>query len=129
MKISNIIMLAGAFAAGSLSAEVVVDDKLPAGNIIVLKASEGKVELRQDQRDTKGEKWFYWAFRVTGAAGKTIRFEFPDKEPGGGPVGVRGPVVTKDRCRTFAFPLDGKSDKCSFTYTFGKDEDETWFYE
>ena len=129
MKFANIMLLAGAVAAGSLSAEVVVDDKIPAGNIIVLKQSDTKVELRQDQRDTKGEKWFYWAFRVKGAAGKTIKFVFPDKEPGGGPVGVRGPVVTKDRCRTFAFPLDGKTDKCSFTYTFGADENETWFYE
>jgi len=129
MKIDSLLVLAGVLVAGFSFADVVVDDKLPAGNILVLKQSEGKVELRQDQRDTKDEKWFYWAFRVTGAAGKTIRFEFTDKEPGGGPVGVRGPVVSKDGGKSFAYPLDGKSDKCSFTYTFGKDENETFFYE
>ena len=129
MKINALSLLAIVSVAGSLSAEVVVDDKLPAGNVIVLDRSETMVRLRQDQRDTKNTKWFYWGFRVTGAAGKTITFEFPDREPAGGPVGVRGPVVTTDKCRTFAFPLDGKTDKCSFTYTFGADEDETWFYE
>ena len=130
MKVELCLLMAGVLGGGGASfAEVVVDDEVPAGNIIVLKQSEGKVELRQDQRDTRGVKWFYWGFRVTGAAGKTITFEFPDGEPDGGPVGVRGPVVTKDRCGTFAFPLDGKCDKRSFTYVFGADEDETWFYE
>ena len=129
MKVELCLLMAGVLGGGASFAEVVVDDEVPAGNIIVLKQSEGRVELRQDQRDTRGVKWFYWGFRVTGAAGKTITFEFPDGEPDGGPVGVRGPVVTKDRCGTFAFPLDGKCDKRSFTYVFGADEDETWFYE
>ena len=129
MKLKSILALFSAIAGMAVSAEIKIDDRIPAGNIIVLKQSDGAVELRQDQRGTADETWFYWAFRVTGAAGKTIKFTFPDKAPGGGPVGVRGPVVTKDKCKTFAFPLDGKTDKCSFTYTFGADENETWFYE
>jgi len=110
------------------SAEIKIDDAIPAGNVIVKKIEGDTVFLKQDLRDTKGD-WFYWAFRVTGAAGRTVKFEFPEGKPAGGPVGVRGPVVSKDRGKTFSFPLDGKSDKASFTYTFAADENETWFYE
>ena len=117
----------GALGASGF-AEITVDDKLPAGNIVVDGVKDDVVRVRQDQRDTVGEKWFYWAMRVTGAAGRTVKFAF-DKNPGGGPVGVRGPVVSLDRGRTFSYPLDGKSKADGFTYAFPKDADEVWFYE
>ena len=106
-----------------------VDAELPAGNIIVNSMEGDVVSVRQDLRDTNKD-WFYWAFRVKGAAGRTVRFDFRGKD--GKPatiVGVRGPVVSKDRGKTFAFALDGKSAQDGFTYTFGPDEDETYFYE
>ena len=118
-------MIVSCFSAAAMD----IDKVLPAGNIEVLGVKWDKVTLRQEQRGTVGEKWFYWAFRVRGAEGRTVVFDFPDKQPGGGPVGVRGPVVSKDRGRTFAYPLDGKATKSSFVYTFGPDEHETWFYE
>lgn len=65
---------------------------------------------------------------MKGAAGKTVKFVFTDKS-GGGPVGVRGPVVSTDGGKTFSYPLDGKSKKDGFTYTFGPEENDTLFYE
>jgi len=104
-----------------------VDCDIPAGNVIVDAIDGDTAKVRQDMRDTK-DGWFYWAFRVKGAAGKTVKFVFTDKY-GGGPVGVRGPVVSKDGGKTFSYPLDGKSKKDEFTYTFGPEENETLFYE
>ena len=126
----NKIMLVVALGALGASgfAGIAVDDKLPAGNIIVDGIEGDVVKVRQDQRGTVGEKWFYWAMRVTGAAGRTVKFEF-DGNPGGGPVGVRGPVVSLDRGKTFSYPLDGKSRADGFTYAFPKGADEVWFYE
>ena len=115
-------------AAGTVSGAVTVDANLPAGNVVVEEISGDTVRLRQDLRDTAGE-WFYWAFRVTGAAGRTLTFDFTNKKGGGGPVGVRGPVVSTDGGKTFAYPLDGKSKPDGFTYSFGPHDDEVLFYE
>ena len=115
-------------AARPAGGAVTVDANLPAGNVVVESISGDTVRLRQDLRDTAGE-WFYWAFRVTGAAGRTLTFDFTNKKGGGGPVGVRGPVVSTDGGKTFSYPLDGKSKKDGFTYTFGPQDDEVLFYE
>ena len=37
------------------------------------------VELQQDLRDTSGW-WFYWSFRVRGAAGRRLEFRFTNKD-------------------------------------------------
>ena len=111
---------------GAPTPGLVVDADLPAGNIIVERVADDVVKLRQDLRDSG--MWFYWAFRVRGASGRTVKFEFTEKT-WGGPVGVRGPVVSTDGGKTFSYPLDGKSRTDSFTYTFGPDEDDVQFYE
>ena len=123
-----IVGLAAVAACFSASGAVTVDANLPAGNVVVEGISDDTVRLRQDLRDTKGE-WFYWAFRVTGAAGRTLKFTFTNKKSGGGPVGVRGPVVSTDGGKTFSYPLDGKSRPDGFTYTFGPNDAEVLFYE
>ena len=111
-----------AFAAQGFT----VDGDLPAGNVIVDGIKGDVVKLRQDLRDSN--MWFYWAFRVRGAAGRTVKFDFTEKT-WGGPVGVRGPVVSKDGGKTFSYPLDGKSRSSGFTYTFGPGENDVYFYE
>ena len=103
-----------------------VDADLPAGNIIVDGIVGDTVKVRQDLRDS--DLWFYWAFRVRGAAGRTVKFDFTEKT-WGGPVGVRGPVVSTDGGKTFSYPLDGKSRTDRFTYTFGPNDDDVMFYE
>ena len=125
--VKRFFLAAVAACAGACGAVVTVDANLPAGNIVVEKIEGDAVTVRQDLRDTKGG-WFYWAFRVKGAQGRTLNFSFSDKY-GGGPGGVRGPVVSTDGGKTFSYPLDGKSRPNGFTYTFGPNDTEVLFYE
>ena len=126
--LASVFLVGGLALPSALRGDVVVDDRLPAGNVVCEGVEGDVVRVRQDLRDTKGP-WFYWAFRVTGAAGRTLRFEFTDKTTGGGPVGVRGPVVTTDCGKSYSYPLDGKTKTDSFAWTFAPDQDEVWFYE
>ena len=110
---------------------VTVDDKLPAGNVIVDGIEGDTVLVRQDLSTTDKDGWFYWAFRVKGAAGRTLTFDF--KNGYHTSVGPRGPVVTLDRGKTYSYPCDtdgaAKHPARKFTYAFPKDADEVWFYE
>ena len=73
---------------------ITVDCDYPGGNIILRKIDGSRIVVTQDQRDTE-EWWFWWNFRVRGAAGRTLRVEFDN--PRGGPVGPNGPVMSTDR--------------------------------
>jgi len=80
------------------------------------------VWLRQDLRDTAGQ-WFWWHFRVRGAAGRTLAFHFTR----GNVIGVRGPAVSADGGRTWAW-LGAKAVKgASFSYAFPPDAAEVRF--
>ena len=74
MKKAILIVALGALGASAF-AEIAVDDKLPAGNVIVEKIEGDVVRLHQDLRDSS-QDWIYWKFRVTGAAGRTLKFRF-----------------------------------------------------
>lgn len=89
-----------------------IDAGFPGGNIIVSEISGNDVKLRPDIRDTKGS-WFYWNFRINGAAGKTVTFQFTE----GSPIGVRGPAVSTDDGSTWKWLGEPKDTK-SFSYTF-----------
>ena len=106
------------------NAGITVDDKLPAGNVIVDGIDGDVVRVRQDLRDSPD--WIYWAFRTRGAAGRTVRFEFDDRYAGG-PVSARGPAVSKDRGKTWTYAAEKNCSWKHFVYTFRPDEDETWF--
>ncbi len=114
-------------ACVACGASFIVDDKVPAGNVVVEKIADDVVHLKPDLRDTVGD-WFYWAFRVQGAAGRTVTFRFGGAY-GGRVIGTRGPVVSLDKGKTWAYPLDKKCKQNAFTYTFLADADEVWFYE
>ena len=127
MKKSSVLfasLMAGALSAFMSFGEVSVDDQLPAGNIVFDRIEGNAVYVHQDLRDTT-DAWFYWAMRVTGAAGKTLTFNFTTSDA----VGVRGPVVTADGGKTYSYPASSGATRRQFTYTFGADENETWFYE
>ncbi|MBI3854114.1 MAG: peptidase M14 [Planctomycetes bacterium] len=78
--------------------ELRIDAELPGGNIIVDKVDGDSVSLHQDLRDTKGD-WFYWAFRVRGAQGRTLTFRFTK----GDVVGVLGPAMSLDGGETWSW--------------------------
>ena len=128
----NLLMMFGAAAFAAFScAAFTVDGKIPAGNVIVDGVEGDTVYVRQDLSTTDKNGWFYWAFRVQGAAGRTLTFDF--KKGYHTSVGPRGPVVTLDRGKTYAYPCDAggaaKHPPRKFTYAFPEDADEVWFYE
>lgn len=102
-------------------APVQVDANFPGGNIVVEKIEGDKVTIRQDRRDTEGW-WFYWCFRVRGAAGKTLTFNFTD----GDPVGVRGPAVSFDEGAKWTW-LGKTPENKAFSLTFPADANSVRF--
>jgi len=99
-----------------------IDAAFPGGNILVDRIDGDRVFLRPDRRDTP-RFWFYWYFRVQGAAGRTITFTFTD----GVPIGVRGPAVSTDGGRTWRWLGAEAVENASFAYAFARDVDEVRF--
>ena len=99
----------------SFAAEIQIDTNFPSGNIIVEKIEGDTVTVRQDRRDTR-EWWFYWCFRVRGAEGRTVTFNFTD----GAPIGVRGPAASLDEGLSWKW-LGAQTNNKSFSYSFPAD--------
>jgi len=97
-----------------------LDAALPGGNVILDRVEGDCVYVRQDLRDTEGW-WFYWHFRVCGAAGRALRFHFTN----GDVLGTRGPAVSVDAGRTWTWL--GRGPEPGFAYTFAPDADEVRF--
>ncbi|NQU43088.1 peptidase M14 [bacterium] len=68
-----------------------IDDQFPGGNIRIEKIEGDGVFLAPDPRDTD-QFWFYWAFRVRGGAGRTVRFHFTKPNT----LTTRGPAISLD---------------------------------
>ena len=103
-----------------------IDADYPGGNIVVERIKGDTAYIHQDIRDTKGW-WFYWNFRVRGAAGRTLTFRFTNRDP----IGLRGPAVSTDAGLTWSWlgrKTVQKTDKGAlFTYTFPGDVKEVRF--
>lgn len=90
------------------------------GNIEVLKIEDNTVYLKNELRDT-AEDWFYWAFCVSGANGKTVKFVLDNQNR----VGYYGAAVSHDLKN---WEWSGtRIDGASFTYTFKENEDKVYF--
>ncbi|MFP4261348.1 MAG: hypothetical protein ACLFS1_09740 [Opitutales bacterium] len=106
-----------------------LDTELPAGNIRLLGQAGDSFTLAPDLRDTEGF-WFYWKFRVRGAAGRRLTFRFE----GGGDdapaccVGARGPAVSRDRGASWTWLSDTPdAPEDHFRFNFAGGDDEVWF--
>ena len=125
--VSRLIHLFGVTALLSLilraSVPPKVDCDFPGGNIVVDSINGDTVSLHQDLRDTEGD-WFYWYFRVRGAAGRTLRFEF---DRGKNVIGVRGPAVSLDRGRTWRWLGSEWARATAFSYAIPRGADEARF--
>lgn len=99
-----------------------IDAEFPGGNILVDRIDGDRAYLRPDLRDTT-KWWFYWYFRVRGAAGRTLTFEFT----GGNPIGVLGPAVSTDAGRTWSWMAAESVRNAGFTYAFPARADEVRF--
>lgn len=98
---------------------VQIDCDFPGGNILLDRIDGDVVHVHQDLRDTS-DHWFYWYFRVQGAAGLTLQFEFNDRAA----IGARGPAVSRDRGLTWCWAGVEGMDETSFTFTFADDDDD-----
>lgn len=112
---------------------VVIDIDFPGGNIIVednnnvstlyYEITGDTVLIRPDLRDTEGN-WFYWYFRVTGAANRTLFFKFPR----GSYISVFGPAFLSDKNESWQWLYDDvKANFSNFSYTFRPDENQVRF--
>jgi hypothetical protein len=104
------------------SGEYIIDADFAGGNLIVERLDGDRVELRPDLRDTEGN-WFYWCFRVRGAAGRTLSFRFTQQSP----IGARGPAASFDGGRSWRWIGREAADDSSFSYTFPAGADEVRF--
>ncbi|MDY7010099.1 MAG: peptidase M14 [Planctomycetota bacterium] len=100
----------------------VIDCDFPGGNIIVEKIEGDTACIRQDLRDTEGD-WFYWCFRVRGAAGGEMLFQFTGSKV----IGVRGPAVSTDGGTTWAWLGCDAVENNGFTYAFADEAEEVRF--
>ncbi len=101
--------------------ETIVHTNFTGGNIVV-EATEGEeIRVKCDLRTTTTD-WFYWAFCVEGAQGKTLRFSFDVDR-----IGYYGPAVSHDLRAWRWLNPDGVDDHLSFTYRFAEDETKVYF--
>jgi hypothetical protein len=100
-------------------AGVLVDADIPGGNVILEKIEGDTVFVRQDLRDTAGD-WFYWHFRVRGAAGRALTFKFTK----GNVLGVRGPAVSPDGGKAWSWLGAAACQGASFRYAFPAGADD-----
>lgn len=100
--------------------EITLDQDFRGGNLGTYRVDGSTVFVENDLRGCAGD-WFYWAFRVRGAAGKTLRFDFGEKKR----VGYWGAAVSRDLRQWF---WSGNAEHLTaFTYTFGEEENEVYF--
>ena len=99
---------------GMTMAEIEIDADYPGGNIVIERIDSDVIDLRQDRRDTK-RWWFYWNFRVSGAAERALTFRFTDKDV----IGTRGPAVSVDEGQSWTWMGMTTVKDASFSYRFG----------
>ena len=101
-----------------------IHNNFTGGNIRVLSIEDNVIKLTNEMRDTQGD-WFYWAFCIEGAQGRTLTFHFTNNR-----IGYFCPAVSHDlknwRWLDKGFSIDTPQGD-SFTYTFGPDEDKVYF--
>ena len=91
------------------------------GNAVIHSVTEDTIVFEPDIRDTEGT-WFYWAFCVRGAQGKTVRFTQPNSRW----VGYFGAAVSHDLYH-WVWSNTAENNYADFTYHFGEDEDCVYF--
>ena len=103
-------------------AQIRIDAGYPGGNIVLQRIEGNNVYLHQDLRDTP-QWWFYWNFRVRGAAGRTLTFHFTNRNV----IDRQGPAISLDDGSAWSWLGTKTVSGASFSYTFGPDADNVRF--
>jgi hypothetical protein len=88
----------------------------------------GESQDLNPQRFTKSGNWFNWNFRIRGAAGRRLRFQFDSQA--GPAIGARGPAVSRDEGRSWEWlgaDHTGIPEDEFFNYEFGESEESVRF--
>ncbi|WP_147918436.1 M14 family zinc carboxypeptidase [Ruania zhangjianzhongii] len=101
-----------------------VDTDIPGGNALTEILGDGQIAVRPDLRDTIGN-WFYWYFRVRGAAGRRLTVQVAG-EPRT-PVAGRGPTVSVDAGRSWRWLGAAEVHDGEFAFTVPQDCDDVRF--
>lgn len=112
----------GSVSAIGKSETLIVDADFPGGNIIVDRIEGDTVFIRPDQRDSS-TWWFYWHFRVRGAAGRTVKFQFVGRNP----IGTRGPALSTDGGDNWSWLDPEAARSAAFSYSFGERAEDVQF--
>lgn len=98
-----------------------LDASFAGGNIVVKASHENGARLRQDW-SSSSEWWFHWAFRVHGAQGLTLRFDFCDDDV----FSSCGPCISVDGENWRWLGREAVVEN-GFSYSFAAEEDEVLF--
>lgn len=129
LRCDGVLAVVAPFVACAAFADIAIDAAFPGGNVKVVGIDQraGVVKVAPDLRDTAGD-WFWFNFRVRGAEGRTMRFEFPKDTSLCYYLGPLGPAVSRDGGRSWAFLNEkGHGDGLAFSYAFGPDDREVRF--
>jgi len=96
-----------------------IDCDFPGGNIIVDNILNDTVLLHQDLRDTSHD-WFYWCFRLRGAEGLKLHFNFTQSRA----IGVRGPAISYNAGITWEWLGIDCVHENTFVFTVPSDQPE-----
>ncbi|MDO4574436.1 MAG: M14 family zinc carboxypeptidase [Planctomycetia bacterium] len=124
MNAKHGVVLAGLLLLGWVGlawAEIQVDGDFPGGNVVVdsINPETNVVQIRP-----RGN-YFFFTFRVRGAEGRTLQFEF---EPGSHRLGSLGPAVCSNLNPDWKFLFAEKNpEKRQFRYTFAPGETSVFF--
>jgi hypothetical protein len=105
--------------------EIEINTDIEGGNVIVDRIEGDSIYLKTNRRDSS-QHWFYWRFRIRGAASRTLNFIFDSSE--GLCLSSRGPAISTDGGENWHWlgvENTAMPDAESFTYTFAPDEDST----
>jgi hypothetical protein len=110
------------------AADLAIDADYPGGNIVVDDVEGDTVYLHQYKSKTTGYK-SYWNFRVRGAAGRTLTFEFTTERGREHVMGLHGPAVSTNRGHSWSWLWAKAVERLSpsFKYTFAEDAKEVRF--
>ena len=131
MKAIGIFVCAAlAVAASAAHGEVSISCDYPGGSVIVkgIDEANGVVKVAPNLADTKGRKWMRFDFKVRGAEGRTLHFQFPDDTFNY--LATLGPAISRDGGATWAWlrPDGSRHEPANaFDWTFAQDEHETRF--
>jgi hypothetical protein len=110
------------FSAAFSQAGPVISSDFAGGNIRVTGTAGDTVWLKPDLSGTEGE-WFYWYFKVSGMAGKTMRFQFTlDNQ-----FSSYGPAYSINNRHNWKWLGENRVKDNGFSYPFAPEDTVAWF--